>query len=464
LLLWARPLSVSANVWIKEFFMKHNRPPVPVIVIVVLAILVGGFFGIRALLSKGSTALTASGTIEAIEVTISPEIGGKVAEVLVDEGAAINAGDVLFRMDDTLLQAQRVVAAASLDLMRAAALTVDSAEATAQANYDLAVNAARLESAATRTSDWTSEFSSSISRSEEIIAALNEVDDALIVRDKAYDSLNTLLSDPASSDFAAAEVRLLDVRAAFTVAQNVLLRANLSINTDLRDAAQIAYDDAKNKQDDAQAAYEDLKGSDPAQTILIARAELAVAQERYEAAQDRLLSLRTGEDSPKVAAAQAVLYQAQAAADQALLAVTQAEASLALIDTQIAKLTITAPANGTILTRSIQPGEMVAPSASALTLGRLDNLTITVYVPEDRYGELFLRQPATVSVDSFPGETFSATVIHIAQQAEFTPRNVQTVEGRTSTVFAIKLQVRDPGEKLKPGMPADVVFGKQDVP
>ncbi len=101
---------------------------------------------------------------------------------------------------------------------------------------------------------------------------------------------------------------------------------------------------------------------------------------RYESAQDRLLALQTGEDSPKVTAAQAVLHQAQAAADQAALAVTQAEASLALIDTQIAKLTITAPADGTILTSSIQPGEIVAPNASAMTLGRLDNLTITVYV------------------------------------------------------------------------------------
>jgi multidrug resistance efflux pump len=154
----------------------------------------------------------------------------------------------------------------------------------------------------------------------------------------------------------------------------------------------------------------------------------------------------------------AVLHQAVAAEDQANLVVTQAEASLALIDMQIAKLTITAPADGTILTRSIQPGVIVAPSAPALTLGRLDNLTITVYVPEDRYGELSLGQSATVTVDSFPGETFSAIVDHIAEQAEFTPRNVQTTEGRTSTVFAIKLQVQDPTGKLKPGMPADVTF------
>jgi hypothetical protein len=88
----------------------------------------------------------------------------------------------------------------------------------------------------------------------------------------------------------------------------------------------------------------------------------------------------------------------------------------------------------------------------------LSGITITVYVPEDRYGQISLGQTAQVSVDSFPGEAFNAEVIHIADEAEFTPRNVQTVEGRSSTVYAIKLKVTDSESKLKIGMPADVVF------
>jgi HlyD family secretion protein len=63
-----------------------------------------------------------------------------------------------------------------------------------------------------------------------------------------------------------------------------------------------------------------------------------------------------------------------------------------------------------------------------------------------------------VTVDSFPAETFGATVVHIADHAEFTPRNVLTPEGRRSTVFAIRLAVADEQGKLKPGMPADVAF------
>ncbi len=129
-----------------------------------------------------------------------------------------------------------------------------------------------------------------------------------------------------------------------------------------------------------------------------------------------------------------------------------------MVDAQIAKLTVKAPSDGVILTRSVEPGEVLPAGAAAFSLGRLDDLTITVYIPEDRYGEVRLGQSASVTVDPFPGETFTATVIHIADEAEFTPRNVQTVSGRKSTVFAIKLRVDDPQGKLKPGMPADVSF------
>ena len=137
---------------------------------------------------------------------------------------------------------------------------------------------------------------------------------------------------------------------------------------------------------------------------------------------------------------------------------TQAEANLALLDTQVAKLTIVAPIDGVILTRNVEPGEFVQPGAVALTMADLTNLTITVYVPENLYGQIALGQIAKVHVDSFPDLVFNATVVHIADQAEFTPRNVQTVEGRSSTFYAIKLQVEDLDGKLKIGMPADVVF------
>jgi HlyD family secretion protein len=95
-----------------------------------------------------------------------------------------------------------------------------------------------------------------------------------------------------------------------------------------------------------------------------------------------------------------------------------------------------------------------------MSLGDLSQLTITVYVPEDRYGQIRRGQRAIVDVDSFPGVTFDAEVTNISDHAEFTPRNVQTVEGRSATVYAVKLAVIDPEGRLKPGMPADVSFSE----
>jgi len=175
---------------------------------------------------------------------------------------------------------------------------------------------------------------------------------------------------------------------------------------------------------------------------------------------DRLSALQTDDQSPAVTTAQGVVAQAQAAYAQSQKGVAQAQANLDLLDAQLAKLTVYAPMDGVILTRSVEPGEFVQPGAAALTMGNIRQLTITVYVPEDRYGQISLGQKANVRVDTFPELTFTAAVTHIADQAEFTPRNVQTAEGRSSTVYAIKLTVTDPGGKLKPGMPADVTFEK----
>jgi len=142
--------------------------------------------------------------------------------------------------------------------------------------------------------------------------------------------------------------------------------------------------------------------------------------------------------------------------------VAQAEETLRTFDVQAEKLIVRAPQDGVVLVRNIEVGEVVGPGATVFVLGQLDTLQLTVYLPEDSYGHVKLGQTARVTVDSYPGVTFSAAVVRIADQAEFTPRNVQTVEGRRTTVYAIKLDVPNPDGKLKPGMPADVTFNESN--
>ena len=335
------------------------------------------------------------------------------------------------------------------------------------------------------------------SRAEQIAAMQVHVDEAMKEWDAAAANLEKVSHSVGKADFLAAEQRVLAARISYLVRKDVNERAQNSTDEQapggrynrthcgtnegydladrslvnvvyacagdehLSEASQQLLDDAKAELGDAQKAYNELLTTQAADEVLAARAEVAVSQERYYAALDRLSALQTSDYSPAVTAAQGAVDQAQAIYEQSSRAVAQAQASLDLVDAQIKKLVLSAPMDGVILTRGVEPGEFVQPGAVAMRIGDLAELTITVYVPEDRYGQISRGQTAIVEVNSFPGMTFGAEVTHIADEAEFTPRNVQTVEGRSATVYAIKLSVADTQGRLKPGMPADVTFGQQ---
>ena len=93
-----------------------------------------------------------------------------------------------------------------------------------------------------------------------------------------------------------------------------------------------------------------------------------------------------------------------------------------------------------------------------MRVANLDTLDLVVYLPEDQYGQVKIGDMVDITVDSFAGETFKGTIVRISDEAEFTPKNVQTESGRKSTVYAIKIQVQNLDHRLKPGMPADVEF------
>ena len=78
-----------------------------------------------------------------------------------------------------------------------------------------------------------------------------------------------------------------------------------------------------------------------------------------------------------------------------------------------------------------------------------------IYLSETELGKVKLGSSADVVIDAFPDRNFSAKVIYISPNAEFTPKNIQTKEDRTKLVFAVKLEVDNPNAELKSGMPAD---------
>jgi multidrug resistance efflux pump len=445
----------------------HPNPRKVAPIVLLLALIAGiayGYFGGRA--ARADTGLlTASGTIEATQVTIVPEVGGRVVEVLVEEGDMVQAGQVLVRFDDALLQAQLKQAQASLVL--------------AQANYDLVAAGPPDEQ-----------------RQAAIAAAELELLNARQALDALYDNAEVNQAQAQQAVVAArkavrdAERYLRNVRNPAEQIDIDQARANVAIARDRMEKAQEDYEPYAKKPEDnlvravllskkaqAEKVYEDavrllnnlLSGANDLD-LAEAEAQLSLAQAQLALAQKQADELENGIDPDALAQAQARLRAAEAnlavaratpTPQQLAVARAQvqvAQAAIEVIQAQINKLVVTAPRAGVVLTRAVEPGEVVAPGSPLLTLADVDHLTLTVYIPEDRYGSVRLGQAVRVTVDSFPGETFQASVVRIADQAEYTPRNVQTESGRRTTVFAVKLALTNVEGKLKPGMPADVVF------
>jgi HlyD family secretion protein len=139
--------------------------------------------------------------------------------------------------------------------------------------------------------------------------------------------------------------------------------------------------------------------------------------------------------------------------------VQQAEAAVQQVQATIDNAVIIAPFDGVVTVRHREPGESVTPGLPVVTLMNPNDRWVRIYVREDQIGRAAIGQPAHIRSDSHPGRTYNGRVVFIANQAEFTPRNVQTSEERVKLVYAVKVAVTgDRALDLKPGVPADVTL------
>ena len=376
--------------------------------------------------------IIASGFIEGEEVVVAPQASGRIAEMLVDRGDDVQAGDVLARLDDSLLLSQQLEAEAGL--------------VTANANLDHVLAG---------------------SRPQEIEAARAAIDQVEAQRDGATQAVinaQDVLSNPLLLDVeitaARTQARLAD--------QSVEMAEATLAEMELRRSVYV------DQGGDVERTWNlQLQASQHA--LAQAEAELWGNWQYLEALQsvrDNPLTLRAqlhGAEmqlnlvEAQVAAAQAALDDLEAGATEEEIAmaeaqVHQAEAAVRLFDTQIAQLTLEAPMDGVVTSRSSQVGETATAGLPLLTIANMDEVTLVIYIPETRVGHLRLGQEVQVQVDSFPGRAFIGEVVHIAGEAEFTPRNVQTQEERVNLVFAVKVRIPNPERALKPGMPADATI------
>ena len=118
-------------------------------------------------------------------------------------------------------------------------------------------------------------------------------------------------------------------------------------------------------------------------------------------------------------------------------------------------LTVIAPFDGTVVTRTAEPGEVIQAGTPIVTLLDLSKVYLRGFVPEGQIGRIRLGQSAHVFLDSDPKKPLDAVVSRIDPQATFTPENTYFRDDRVKQVVGLKLLLKSGIGYAKPGMPAD---------
>lgn len=409
-------------------------------IIIIIAVAAGGYWWftqqpVTALSSAAEAErLVGSGTIEADQLIVTAELGGRVEKILADEGDEVSAGDVLIELDKTDLLAQQT--------------QLEAAIVTAKANLLLADAPPRPEN---------------VSLAEAQLAQAEEVQTGA---ELVWQQAARLARNPIELD-----ARISQMQGQVTDAEKQLEMARVNLKRTEIEAEAASRDQSSHAGlVQNEAAQYNLQAAQ--QAVKIAEAALAGTQQQV----DNLQKLRANPLSliAQANAAEASYHQAQAAvlAAQADLAAAkaepapedvniaraqlrEAETGLEIVQVQLAKQTLTAPRDALVSQKLINVGELASPGVVLLELSDLQTVDLTVYIPETQIGRVKLGQKAVVLVDAYAGETFEGWVSYIAHEAEFTPRNVQTQEERVNLVFAVKITLNNTGHRLKAGMPAD---------
>ena len=334
-----------------------------------------------------------SGQIQGNGVDVGSRVGGRVAEVPVREGDAVQAGDVLLRLEDS--DAQALVQAAEADLARAEALVAKLETGATEEQLRQAESAAK-------TTEERLRMLQNGSRAEEKRAA------------KAGADAAAALSENTRSDFERMDK--LYKRGAVSQSDHDRVRTAM-------DTAAAQYRMAKEKLDALVNGARD--------------EEIAMARADYDRARAALDEVKRGpRDEDKAAA--------KAARDAAAAALERAKVNLR-------EMTVTAPSKGVVESLDLRPGDIVKPGAVARIIDPED-LKVTVYMGAGLLGKIKLGQKVELTADAHGSERFEGEVYFIAAEGEYTPRNLQTQEERVQQVFAVKLRLNSNGGKLRAGM------------
>lgn len=372
----------------------------PVLLGATLVLLAGVGYGVYRLFfyQPEPDGLFLSGRIEGYETDVSAKTGGRTAQVAVREGDVVKPGQFLVQIDDADLRAQ---------LQGAEAKVRSAQESLKRYRQQLPVLEAQLQEANLTTQQAQQDSQGKVTEARNSLA---------VARAQLIESqVNLKLS----------QTRQQRYRRLFTQG---------AISADTRDE----YDTS-------------------AET---AQANVDAARQQVQSAQGTLVQAQATLRNSQIKAAAALQIEKQIVQARTDVAVAQedvrdTQAQKAEIQANLNYLAVNSPLAGNVITRSVEPGEVVSAGAPLLTLVNLDQLYLRGFIPEGQIGQVKLGQQARVYLDSFPKQPLQATVTRVDPKASFTPENTYFKKDRVTQVFGVELTLKNPQGLAKPGMPAD---------
>jgi len=332
------------------------------------------------------------------------DIGGDVAELLVQEGDVVSEGDLLARLETTDLE--RAVAQAELGL--------------SQAQVDLSQAQLRLEQLREPADE------------ADIRQARHDVDQAAAALSVAYLDLDT------ARDSALVNETLEDAQKVFEDA-----RHKYEVRLEQYERGEVTYymvDLAQERYDDAQLNLSRIQQQGDLQ-VQNARNEANRASQAHQEAQDNLERLLEGPDPLDVEAAQKEIETVQ-------LDVEAAELSLEEARSNLENAELVTPFAGVVVEVNVDPGDAVPSGEVAFVLATLEQLQArTVDLTELDVARVEVGQPAVVTVDALPDVQLRGHVVRI---------DLQSVDYRGDVTYPVTVELDEATPELRWGMTAMV--------
>ncbi len=382
--------------------------------------LIGAFLlllaGVGALVYWGQqlrrgTELYYSGTIEAVQSNLAFQVGGRVQSVTADEGQAAVAGEVLAVLDHRELGALRDQAAANL---------VRAEQGLRQLETVLAVSRHVLPAEVERAGAAVDALRAQGHAAESGLRS-QDVERARLAAESTRVALDNARRDKQRYD---------ELFSRGVVAERV------------RDTYSLQFETALREHQRALEAYAQAREGFRREDIDAARARLAEGEAALRLARSNLQKIEASESDVEAARAQ----------------VAAVAAALRVAEVQLDHAVLKAPYAGIILSRGVEPGEVVAPNQEVLSIADLSTVDLKVFVEETEIGRVRPGQAVEIRIDTFPDKRYAGRVAYVSPQAEFTPKIIQTQKERVKLVFLVKIHVANPDHELKPGIPADAWF------